>query len=576
MDKESKWMNDFPSKYKELFENYKNIEMFQNIYDDPIEKNSIEQNNDDESFIEGFTFIKSFDMHKSRGVVTNNNAYKKLTDFLKKIIDYILCPFTKSDELIDKGIQTLFKAFLYAECGDENNPSTYSNRSNKFNVNLSQLIDEKLLFFEKFQNKEGLKNRIKVEKNRIKVDCNNRTSEQQKKELKSISQTIREQIYKIMFLPLVFHIFYNCYFMFCFKDEWSEKPDFIDVESEYYMEYVYPNFNYIFGIVVQPLFWLYWGLNWFSNWPYWRSWTDKYPYLFYFLFFFIIFGGISIMGKNALRFIYVLLSGKVNVFTNGLISFIVGWEFIKALINETLDIRLGWPVTILLNPIVGLIKWLIYWIVRMVITILLDKSGFSAYLCNMYVAIYILFGIYISQKKDVFEVYKDIDHSIYKKIYEIFNSTCDTWDSIFSMATFYYIFQMSAKYSVAFLTELTIFYILYKGYYSYSNIRNINVKSFLYILNFTIIFILGAWTIIKHNNGAIRKIDEKYDYVVKELARKLKKTEPDITNNEKPIINKPKAEEKNNTEESTQKSSENMVEDALDEAAAEVDIREKK
>ena len=41
MRNESEWKNKFPIKYKELFENYKKIEMFQNIYDDPP-KNNIE------------------------------------------------------------------------------------------------------------------------------------------------------------------------------------------------------------------------------------------------------------------------------------------------------------------------------------------------------------------------------------------------------------------------------------------------------------------------------------------------------------------------------------------------------
>jgi hypothetical protein len=219
-----------------------------------------------------------------------------------------------------------------------------------------------------------------------------------------------------------------------------------------------------------------------------------------------------------------------------------------------------------MNPLVGFLKWLIYWIVRMIITILLDRGGLSAYLCNMYVAVYMLFGIYISQNKDVFEVYSDIDHSVYKKIYEIFNSTCDSWNSIFSMATFYYVFQMCMKYSVIFLIELTFLVIFYYGYVSYSkNIKDINIKSFLYILNFTCVFLLGAWTVIKYNT-AVKKLDEKYDYVVKELARKIKKkgkggSDDNQMDNEIIIEeDKVKPDVKSNV-----KSDEDLLEDAVEE-----------
>lgn len=504
MTNESKWKNEFPTKYKELFENYKNIEMFQNIYDD------IPKNNDIEEIIEGFSFTTKFDMHKNRGVLSNNSGYSKFIAFLKKIIDYILCPFYKSDELIDKGIQTLFKAFLYNQCGDDN-----SKKSNTMNVDLSQLIDERLLYFEKFQNKEGLANRQKV-------DCSKRNTPEQQKELKNISKTLREQIYKIIFLPLVFHIFYNCYFMFCFKDEFGGYPKFIDVETVYFDPIIKPYLNYFFGIIIKPLSWLYYYVNWLSVSETWRSWTDKYPYIFYLSFFSIVFGIISVMGKNAVYFIYKILSGKAfNVFTNGFISLIIAYEFIKAFIKEIPD----WIPTLIPVNIGGIIYFLLYWIIRIIINVLLDRIGLSAYLCNMYVAVYLLFGIYISQEKDVFEVYKDIDHSVYKKIYELFNSTCDSWNSLFSMATFYYVLQMFTKHSVLFLTEITIFIILFYGYVSYSkNIRDINVKSFLYILNFTSAFLLCSWIVIKYND-AVKKLDKKYDYVVKELARKINKTE---------------------------------------------------
>jgi hypothetical protein len=504
MANETKWMNEFPIKYKELFENYKNIEMFQNIY------NTSEKNSEKKTNIEGFDIFDKFDMHQARDHLKESPIGKIYNDTIKQILDYIFCPFYKSDELIDTGIQTLLNIFLQAECGNkininyENTQTSNTETSNTETVDLTELIDPDLLYFEKFQNKEGLSN--------LNVDC----KEKNNKISSSISKIIREQIYHIIFLPLIFHIFYNFYYMFCYKNSFGEKPVFVDIETDYYNPYIYPNLNYFVGISVKPLFWLYWALNTISNWELLRYFTDKYPYLFYLIIFAAFYGGLSVMGKNIVHFLYDLVCLKINLFTNVLITYIIGFEFVKALISESIDIRIGWPVSIMLNPFSGIIKWIIYWIIRLVIVIILNKTGLPSYLCNLYSVVYMLFGIFISQDKDVFEVYKDIDNSVYVKIYQIFNKVCDSWN------TFYFFLHIFTKYSITFLVELTIFYILYKGFLSYSNVDNVNIKSFLYILNFTAIFLLGIWSFLKYNKD-IKKMDEKYDYVVKELARKIKK-----------------------------------------------------
>jgi hypothetical protein len=125
-------------------------------------------------------------------------------------------------------------------------------------------------------------------------------------------------------------------------------------------------------------------------------------------------------------------------------------------------------------------------------------------LCIFYVTIYFLFGIQISQPKDTFVIYSEIDNSIYEKIYKIFNADCDPFNLL------KIVLQIIAKYSFIYLTEITIFFILFVGFFKYSSVDNVNLLSFLYILNSTGILILFIWCYTKYKSFVV-PLDEKYD-----------------------------------------------------------------
>ena len=107
--KDTKWVKEIPITYKELFENYKNIELFQNIHD----------NRPTEKVIEGFNFFEKFNMHenRSKSKITISGA-KDFFNAVNNIKNFITCPFYKSDSIIDQGIQRLLKIFLVVNCND--------------------------------------------------------------------------------------------------------------------------------------------------------------------------------------------------------------------------------------------------------------------------------------------------------------------------------------------------------------------------------------------------------------------------------------------------------------------------
>jgi len=540
MDKTTEWVNKKKLKCNDIVENYKNIEMFQNIYNDgtgPSESHK-------EPIIEGarFNIFDELNMHKKRkrffAKIPHIAGFKA---FFTRIKDFILCPFYKSDQIIDKGIQSLLSVFLAVGCNDLS-LNVFQNTEDTEILDLNDLIDPNLLYTEQFtrfdnskngvvdsstnSHKEGVvedfapgmdtinnewsnsktnatketskthkktKNGANTFASKFKMDCHAQ-KETAMENIKKYSNKIRNEIYNILLIPLVIHVLYNLYYMFFFKHEKS----FIHVETEYYNPYLKENFNYILGIGVKPLTWFWYVLHEFSKSKTIHEYSDKYPYVFYIGLYLFVYSIITKYGKNILILTRDLLLGLYNPFSFA-IGIIMGYEFLVDMAKETFKSMMQKPFS---EPISGTIKWLIYYIVRLLINISLFP--YAAYSVIFYLCAYVFFAIYITDNKDTFEVYSDIDDSIYDKIYKIYNPDCE------SFALLKYVLQFISKYSFMYLIEITLFVVLCNGLKNYRSIDNVNVQSFLYILSFTMIFILGVWCFTKYFT-VVKQIDEKYD-----------------------------------------------------------------
>jgi hypothetical protein len=600
--------------------------MFKSIHE-VVENNSKSVENN-ETIIEGakFNIFDDFDMHKQRDRLFKLDGLSGVKDVFAAIRDFILCPFYKSDEIVDNAIQSILTVFLMPKYTDIS-LNFFPDEDDDEIVDLSDLIDPNLLYTEGFTKKfkKGISkatstvakaaapivqpvaavaapivqpvaavavqatntvatvaapivqpvaavavqatntvakaaapivqpvaavavqatntvakaaapivkpiaavatkigNRVaggvskigkkkKKDKDKKKDNDNNkkpnlptippalqpiRKEEKEKQiEQKIIKYTskIKIELYNILSIPIVIHILYNLYYMFFFKDT----NGFINIEQTYYEPYLKDSLNYFLGIVIKPLTWLWYMLNSISTSKFIHSFSDNYPYVFYILLYIILYLIIKTRGTNIMELTRDLLFGNVYPFLE-ISTIIMVYEFLKAFAKETMT---EWVATLAQQPISGSIKWLIYWILRLIVNIFLFPYGARA--LSLYLCSYFYFAILISDNKDSFEVYSDIDNSIYEKIYKIYNPDCDN----FSLLK--YVLQMVSKFSFVYLIEITMIIILCNGIKNYSSLDNVNLQSFMCILNFTMIFIICVWSFTKYYTF-VKPLDDRYD-----------------------------------------------------------------
>lgn len=481
-EQNTKWVNEISVKYNAIIENYKNIELFENIYNTEEENKKSASSSKVE---EGFKIFDDFDIHKKPKGGYRFKGAGAFFELLSAIKDYILCPIYKSDELVDNAIQGMVNVFLEVRCGDKESPEEPEDVQI---IDLSNLIQPDLLYREEFKNK----------KSQSDINCENR-QKKAAKDSKRYTSIIKNELYKILCIPIVIHILYNSYYLFFFKDSMGARHEFIDVEKEYYA----PNFKtflgYFLDVIVKPVTYLYWIFEYISKQETLHVYSDKYPYVFFISMYILLYLYIGSFDKNLISVIGDLLTMKripASILTFSTVIIVV--EFFKTFINETIE---SWGITLITNPMVGTILYLIYWFLRMCFTSLLYK--FSTLLCIIYIMVYVLFGIQFSQSKDTFDVYSEIDDSIYQKIYKIFNEDCDPYNRIKMIV------QFISKYGFIYLTELTILMVLSFGFYNYRSIDNANMLSFLYIVHFTGIIILLIWSFAKYKSF-VKPLDLKY------------------------------------------------------------------
>jgi hypothetical protein len=567
MSKCSEWVNKIPIKSNTISENNKNNVMFQNI-------NETEEHTRKKGtpIIEGakFKIFDDFDMHKKRDRFLKLGQFGEFVDIFNYIKQYLLCPFYKSDQIIDSGIQSVLSVFLLS--GYDISLNVFPDNEDTEIMDLNDLIDPELLYTEGFNVGKKLKNAakstgsgvttvanvtgataaantvasgvttgantvvsgtpsvantvasgvtesVKIDKPNKKTDeVNKKTYEVNKKtdeikekitkDIKTYSYTIRKEIYAIIFMPLLIHITYNLYYMFFFK----ESKGFMNIEKDYYDPYLKPNslVHFFLGIVIKPVSWLWYGLNSISTSKTIHQYSDTYPYVFYILLYVTLYFILKRYGQNILNFTSDLLFGNIHPFL-GIVTFIMVIEYLMALGKETMT---DWLDTLKM-PLSGTIKWLIYWIIRLILTISLFSFGEISVV--LYLCAYFYFAILISDEKDTFEIYSDIDNSIYEKIYKIYNPDCD------SFSLFKIVLQFISKYSFIYLIEITLLILLCNGMFNYSSITNVNIQSFLYILNFTMMFVIGIWSFTKYFTF-VKPLDEKFDILNMAINKMKEKT----------------------------------------------------
>lgn len=510
----TKWENEIPINYKLLFENYKNIEMFQNIHDTT------------DSIVEGFNFAgDDFNIHASRKKIFRSTAVgKNIKDLINSMIDFILCPFYKSDMIIDNTIKNMLGIFLAVDCKkiplngltlDVLTKSDFLEKNEDEDskiYDLSDLIDSELLYHSKenFENiKEGLTSdniETVMKKNK---ECDIKIKESQK-EIKKYSKTIRDEIYNIIFLPIIFNMFYNCYYMLIHRNPDGSKPEFIDFETTFYKPNIKPYLGYFFDIAIKPLTWFYNILvfianpanekNGFAFFKTYVSLTEKYPYVFYILLFIVMFSIISTSQRDIISTWGKLLfkPSGINLFSGFAIGVMI-IEFFRVFINEFADWRENLTKQIFSGPI----KFVVYWILRIIVNIMLYP--FAGSLCTYYLFIYLFFGVSVSNEKDQFEVFNEMDDAIYEKMYKRFNNSCNQLDWWGFVVKYFF------RFVFLFFIEIVIFILLLRSIDVYSQkIPNANILSFLLILISSCMFVLGMLCFMKYLTK-IPYLDAKYD-----------------------------------------------------------------
>jgi F0F1-type ATP synthase membrane subunit b/b' len=359
--------------------------------------------------------------------------------------------------------------------------------------------------------------RINLDFNKIydatKLDCN-ASKEKAENDIKRYAGTIRNQIYNILFLPIILLIFYNCYYMFFYTDVSGFKPSFIDIETRYYEPYVKPYLNFFLGIFIKPISILYYIFNLISRHKTLVRLSKEYPYYFFIILFIIVYSIISQSGKNVISTWGELLFGnKPNPFTPFALI-VMGIYFVKDFILTLPE----WKED-LRKPISGLIKFIMYWVIRFIVNILIFP--YAGYLCTVYVFVYLFLGIYISQDSEPFDTINNINDTIYDKIYKAFDEKCGNKGS---MA---FIIKYFIRFLFMYLFEITLIILLFISIGVFrEKINNPNVLAFLFSVILSLLFIIGVWCLTKYYT-VLPMLDKKYTLTSKSYFQN-KKEDPAV------------------------------------------------
>ena len=370
-----------------------------------------------------------------------------------------------------------------------------------------------------------------------------------KKQFEGYAYTIKQELYRILTIPIVVYLVYNFYYMFLFKDCFGYAKDTSKDEPVYEKTCnkgcFYPEFSdwernfhdmeghrtdFAFEFLFKPAKCFYVFLNAFKTIFHNLSFINDYPYVFFLLSFVFVYGIINTYGGKILNAMYGLITFNVPNISLGYLKItdiagVIVWlsfiySFYKSIntdvtITNIIASNLGSPANKPSFPSIGwildsmgsgiimifkIIIVIIYWILRAAITsFIIPISIFITVFYFFWASIFSIFD------------YTDKDHSYHDKIElmdrvmytKLFTKDIDSapWfcKSVFFLAVF-------------FLTEIVILYTLCSNLSAFNNdkymptidentvayVAGTGIKTFMSIITTVLIIVLFIWSVFKY------------------------------------------------------------------------------
>jgi len=314
-------------------------------------------------------------------------------------------------------------------------------------------------------------------------------------ELRKYSKTIKNEVYNILIVPLVLYVTYNIYYVFFFKKPVGDQCEYIKFEDceKIFEEYSRNYFQFFIEFIFKPTSCIYHTLNEVKTW--FIGLNAFMPYVFFFL----IFSLLYVFGINNYTWfmstIYGLFLFKTPAVLQMYATIITIIFFGKSIFAHYNNI---WAPYLRKRPWSGMLLFILYWVFKFLVSWMLIP--FSVTILIFYFLTYSVLGIFLNH----YEVFGQIDQMndfIYTSLYTPEN------DSALII-----LLQSISKYFFIYLFELILIIILINGLSTYfGNIHNQDLKTFLLIINVSIIIITSIWCIIKYKMTVIQVLNILYD-----------------------------------------------------------------
>jgi hypothetical protein len=386
--------------------------------------------------------------------------------------------------------------------------------------------------------------------------CESKYSSNQK-EAQYYAKIIKNELYRLLMIPIILYIVYNFYYLFFFKDCFSSVRE-IDETGEYVYKHtcetgekggcftpIFPDWetsyhsvenhrtDYIFEFIFKPVKFFYTFFNAFK--AIFRNETggivikDEVPYLFFMISFAFIYHIIHKYGAFFSKIVKQLMnfqiptSGKLMAFSKVVLIFsflssflkkvfgfsIMGGEdfseesmlskamsMAKAAINKKERTWAEWlfiPAGTLMT-VIKFICFIIYWVFKFIISF--GMLTFSNFIFVIYFVWHFIFGM-SSFTTPIQSVSSKID-LIYRVMY---TKLCNNDESQIK-----YLIKSFFFFCIFLLVELLVLHSLYKGMKSYSTMsfpkmvnskNNMAIKSYLVIIYGVLIAMVLLWCVYK-------------------------------------------------------------------------------
>jgi hypothetical protein len=368
------------------------------------------------------------------------------------------------------------------------------------------------------------------------------------KQFKQYSYAIKQELYRLLIIPIILIIVYNFYYMFLFKDCFGyaktfdndkyvyEKtcnngcfyPEFPDWEMKFHnMENHRTDF--IFEFLFKPAKWMYVFLNAmkriFYNNGFFSFIPSYYPYICFLAMFVGVYYIINKFGGKLFNIVFSLfklrnpnikiggvdinLMATVIVWLSFVRSFLKGIgisaDFENILGNNTEPKTQSWIKWILdsggsgIIMIIKSICFIVYWIVRgMIISFTIPLSAFIFVIYCVWITLGSIFD-YTDQSHNYSDKFEIINRILYSKLYEL---PKDEWGKNTLKTLCFYAFY--------FLTEIIILFALFRSINKYQNMPTPimggtaaasaahGIKTIMTFIYMVFIILLICWCVFKY------------------------------------------------------------------------------